>query len=294
MDFALSHDQRMMQASIAGVLDRASPLERVRAFAGGREAVARDVWAALVEIGAAGMLISEHHGGLGLGLLDAALAAEALGSRVAPSPFLGSAILAPIALTLAGTGAQQDAWLPKLATGEVIAGAALHEAIGGARDAAGVSVDGIRLTGHALFALDTPGADILLVADRAGGLHLVGLDSKGVEVSATSTIDGTRRFGEVKFANAAAEPLVRGSGVLPRLRDAAFVILAADMLGAAQAMLDKAVAYAAERRQFGRPIGSFQAVKHMCAEMAAELEPCRALVWYAAYAFDAVPARRSS
>jgi alkylation response protein AidB-like acyl-CoA dehydrogenase len=81
--------------------------------------------------------------------------------------------------------------------------------------------------------------------------------------------------------------------VLGRLRDAAWTILAADMLGASQAMLDKAVAYAKERRQFGRLIGSFQAVKHLCAEMAAELEPCRSLVWYAAHAFDAVPAEAS-
>jgi alkylation response protein AidB-like acyl-CoA dehydrogenase len=113
-----------------------------------------------------------------------------------------------------------------------------------------------------------------------------------VEIVPLPTIDATRRFSEIRLTGAAAEPLA-GAAALPRLRDAALAILAADMLGASGAMLDKAVAYAKERRQFGRPIGGFQAVKHLCAEMAAELEPARALVWYAAYAADAVPAEAS-
>ena len=287
MDFALSADQRLMQASVAGVLGRASPLARVRAFAEGGEPVARDVWTALTELGLPGLLVAEEHGGLGLGLLDAALAAEILGAHVAPAPFLGSAVLAPLALAAAGSPTQKSAWLPRLAGGEIVAGAILHEALAGARDAPGVTVKGGRLTGGSMFALDASGADILLVADRSGGLHLV--EAKEVHVTPLATIDATRRFAEVRFENAPAEPLA-GQGALDRLRDAAFIILAADMLGVAQAMLDKAVAYAQERCQFGRPIGSFQAVKHLCAEMAAELEPCRALVWYAAYAFDTIPA----
>jgi alkylation response protein AidB-like acyl-CoA dehydrogenase len=292
MDFALTADQRLMQASIAGVLSRAAPLERVRAFADSGEAVATDVWAALTDLGVPGVLLGEAHGGLGLTLLDAALAAEALGEHAAPSPFLGSAVLAPLALTLAGSPAQQETWGPKLAAGEVTAGAAMHEAIAGARDGAGVTAKNRRLTGQTLFAIDAVGADILIVADTSGGLYLVEVRGPGVEIGALATIDGTRRFAEVRFEAAAGEPLgAAGDGaVLARLRDAAFVMLAADMLGASQAMLGKAVAYAKERRQFGRPIGSFQAVKHLCAEMAAELEPCRALIWYAAYAFEAVPA----
>jgi alkylation response protein AidB-like acyl-CoA dehydrogenase len=287
MDFALSADQRLMQASIVGVLGRVSPLARVRAFAQSGEPVARDVWQALTELGLPGLLVAEEHGGLGLGLLDAALAAEALGAHVAPAPFLSSAVLAPLALAAAGSPAQQSAWLPRLAAGEIVAGAVLHEALAGARDGVGITAEGGRLAGVSMFAVDAPGADSLLVADRSGGLHLV--EAKDAQITPLATIDATRRFAEVRFEGAPAESLA-GQDALARLRDAAFVILAADMLGAAQAMLDKAVAYAQERRQFGRPIGSFQAVKHLCAEMAAELEPCRALVWYAAYAFDAVPA----
>jgi alkylation response protein AidB-like acyl-CoA dehydrogenase len=201
-------------------------------------------------------------------------------------------VLAPLALALAGSPAQQDAWLPKLAAGNVVAGIAMQEWAAGARDGAGVTADNGRLTGSSLFAIDALGADILILADKAGGLHLIDAAGSAVEIIPLATIDATRRFAEVRLKDAAAEPLqaVGDGAAVERLRDAAFVMLAADMLGTSQAMLDKAVAYAKERRQFGRPIGSFQAIKHLCAEMAAELEPARALVWYAAYAFDAVPA----
>lgn len=292
MDFALTSDQRLMQASIGGVLDRVSPLIRVRAFAESQEPVARDIWRGLVDLGASGLLIAEEYGGLGLTLHDAALTAEALGARAAPSPFLSSAVLAPLALASVGSRVQQSAWLPKLASGEALAGVAINEPIAGVRDAAGVVARNGRLAGRSLFALDALESDFLVAADETGGLHLVRGDAGGVDIIPLATIDRTRRFAEVCFDDATAEPLDSGDVplTLRRMRDAAFVILAADMLGAAQTMLGKAVAYAKERRQFGRAIGSFQAVKHLCAEMAAELEPCRALVWYAAYAFDAVPA----
>jgi alkylation response protein AidB-like acyl-CoA dehydrogenase len=291
MDFALGPDQRLMADSLAGVLDRVAPLAAVRTFAESGEAVARGVWDALIDLGLPGLLIAEEHGGLGLGLLDAALAAEALGARAAPAPFLGSAVLAPLAVA-AGSSAQQGEWLPKLAAGTILAGVAIGEAVAGSRDGAGVDSGAGRLTGSSLFAIDAAGADILIVADRSGGLNLLAADAPGVEIASLATIDATRRFSEIRLEGAAAEPLA-GPAALPRLRDAAWVMLAADMLGAGQAMLGKAVAYAKERRQFGRPIGGFQAIKHLCAEMAAELEPARALVWYAAYAADAVPGEAS-
>jgi alkylation response protein AidB-like acyl-CoA dehydrogenase len=295
MDFALTSDQRLMQASVTGVLERASPLERVRAFAGGDEPVARDVWRALIDLGVPGLLIAPEHGGLGLTLLDAALAAETSGAAVAPVPFLGAAVLAPLAVAGAGSPTQQAEWLPKLAAGAVLVGVAINESMAGARDGAGISAAGGALTGKAMIALDAQGADILIIADAAGGLHLTAADAPGVEIIPLTTIDRTRRFSEVRFEATPAEPLADGDpeATLTRLRDAAWVMLAADMLGASQAMIDKAVAYAKERRQFGRLIGSFQAIKHLAAEMAAELEPCRALVWYAAYAADAVPAEAS-
>jgi alkylation response protein AidB-like acyl-CoA dehydrogenase len=126
-------------------------------------------------------------------------------------------------------------------------------------------------------------------APAHGALFLIG--GAAVKMAELRTVDRTRRLAEMRCDGAAAETLAGGNRVteaqaLSRLRDAAFVLLAADMLGASQTMLDRAVAYAKERAQFGRPIGSFQAVKHLCAEMASRLEPCRALVWYAAHAFD--------
>lgn len=295
MDFALSADQKMMQASLSGTLDRVCPLQRVRSFAETKEDVARDVWTALTDLGVPGLLIPEAFGGVGLTQLDAALVAESLGAHVAPAPFLASAVIAPLALLGSGSTAQQERWLPRLAAGEVVAGAAIGESIAGARDGAGVaSVEG-RLTGKALFVLDGAAADLFIVADLDGGLWIVPAGAPGLTYIPLTTIDLTRRVGELRLENTPAEALGRGdaAATLARVRDAAWTMLAADMLGASSVMIDKAVAYAKERRQFGRVIGSFQAVKHMCAEMAAELEPCRALIWYAAYAADAAPAEAS-
>ncbi len=292
MDFALSPEQRQLQDSVNAALAQVSPLARVRAFAESGEPVARDVWATLTQLGAAGVMIPEEHGGLGLSLLDAALIGEILGAHAAPSPFLGGAVLAPIALLAAGSAAQQSRWLPRLAAGEAIGAIAVSEAVAGARDGAGPTARDGRLSGVSLFAIDAAGWDLAIVADTAGGLHLVEAGAPGLATVGLTTIDKTRRLGELRFADTPAEPLAAGdaAAALRRLRDAAWTLLAADMLGASGAMIAKAVAYAGERRQFGRLIGSFQAVKHLCAEMAAELEPCRALVWYAAYAGDAVPA----
>ena len=282
MRFALSEDQRLLQASVGKALEALSPLERVRQFADREEETAPNLWAGLTELGLPGLLIDEEHGGLGLGMVEAALAADALGAAVAPAPFLGSAVLAPLALKLAGSREQQVKWLPLLASGKITAGVAISEAVAGARDGAGVDAHDLRLDGKALFALDARGAGLLIVADRAGELHLAAGEPSQIPMNG---IDATRRLSEITFRGALAAPLA-SNGALDRLRDAAWIVLAAETLGASQAMLDKAVAYAKARKQFGRVIGSFQAVKHLCAEMAAELEPARALVWYAAYAFD--------
>ncbi|WP_310540054.1 acyl-CoA dehydrogenase family protein [Phenylobacterium sp.] len=292
MDFSLTDDQRMMQESLSRTLAEAAPLERVRKFAGDPADRGADVWAALTDFGLPGIVIPEAYGGLNLTLLDAALMAEALGRAVTPVSFLG-AVLAPLALRLAGSVEQQDRWLPRLASGEVTAAIAISEAVAGARDGAGVTAAGGKLTGKALFVPDGLAADLLIIADTGGGLHLVEGGAAGLAREIMTGIDQTRRMAELTFDQVAAEPLASGQGALARLRDAGWILLAADTLGGCDVMIEKAVAYAKERRQFGRVIGSFQAVKHLCAEMAAELEPCRALVWYAAYAFDAAPQESS-
>ncbi len=292
MDFSLTTDQKMMQESLNRTLAEASSLDRVRRFAGDLTDRGADIWTAVAEFGLTGIVIPETYGGLGLGLLDAALASEALGRAVAPVPFLG-VVLGPLALTLGGTEAQRAEWLPRLAAGEETAAAAISEPIAGARDGAGVTAAGGRLTGKAMFVPGGLSANLLIVADRAGGLHLVRGDALGLTRQFMPGLDQTRRMAEIAFDNTPAEPLSGGPEVLARLRDAAWTLIAADTLGACDVMIEKAVAYAQERKQFGRVIGSFQAVKHLCAEMAAETEPCRALVWYAGYAFDAAPEEAS-
>jgi alkylation response protein AidB-like acyl-CoA dehydrogenase len=288
MEFDITADQKMMQESIDRTLERVCPLECVRK-ANGR---ADDVRQALAELGVTGLLIPEEYGGLGLKLLDAALAAEMLGKHVAPVPFLASAVMAPLAILGAGSAAQQANYLSKLASSEAIAAVAVSEQAAGARDKAGIAARNGKLSGKALFVLDFDGADFYVVADKFGGLYIVGAAAKGVEKTALTTIDATRSIGELNFDDVEAEPLTAGNpqAALDRMIDAGRIMLAADTLGAGMRMIDKAVAYAKERKQFGRVIGSFQAVKHLCAEMVAELEPCRALIWYAAYAFDEFPA----
>ena len=292
MDFGLTADQKMMQDTVGRTLERACPLERVRKAAEAREPYAADVWTALAEIGAAGLIVPEEHGGVGLTLLDAALTAQMLGRNVAPVPFVASCVMAPLGLLGSGSPAQQAEWLPKLAAGEAVAAVAVSEAAAGVRDGAGVTAANGKLTGKALFVLDAAGADVFIVADQARGLHLVRAGAEGLGRTGLATIDATRSTGELTFDGVEAEPLGArdASATLARMIDAGRIVLAADILGAGERMIEKAVAYAGERKQFGRVIGSFQAVKHLCAEMIAELEPCRALVWYAAYAFDEVPA----
>jgi alkylation response protein AidB-like acyl-CoA dehydrogenase len=288
MEFALSEDQRQMQNSLCSALARACPLTRVRDAAD--RGLARDeaLWAVVCELGLPALLVPEAHGGLGLSLLDAAIAAEELGRRAAPVPFLGSAVLAAIALREVGSTEQQAQWLPRIATGEAVIGVALCEALGGA--GAGVQRRDGRLQGSSRFVIDAVQADAYLLAEADGTMHLVGADAPGLQRVPLLAIDATRPLVELRLDGVLAQHLPgSGADILRRLRDAAWVITAADTLGAGWAMIDQSVAFARDRRQFGRFIGSFQAVKHLCAEMAAELEITRALVWYAAHAFDEKP-----
>jgi alkylation response protein AidB-like acyl-CoA dehydrogenase len=283
MEFGLSQEQTLLQDSINKYLVGQVPLDRVRRFA--TEGGDADIWQGLADLGIPALLIPESAGGVGLSCLDAALVAESLGYHATPAPFLGTAIAAPLAVAYAK--ADQDALLADIAAGTLRIGLAVGEAVG-ARADAGVRSAGGTLSGKALFATDYP-ATRYLVADHQRRLYLVAADASGLTSRALTTIDRTRPTGELCFDDTPAELLTDDPAVLGRLLDATRVMLAADTLGAAQCMLDRAVAYAKEREQFNRPIGSFQAVKHMCAEMAAALEPCRAMVWYAAHALDQVP-----
>ncbi len=290
MEFGLSEEQRLLQTSVGRYLEEASALDHVRKAAEAHAPLARDIWEGACELGVAGLLVPEAYGGLELGLLEAALMAEMMGRYVAPLPYVGTAVMAPLALMKGGSEAQKDAWLPKLASGEVIAGVGVSEVIG-VRDGAGLRFESGQLNGTCLFVIDGPAADVFIVADLSGQLYLVEGQAKGLKRIDLTTIDLTRPVAELQLTNVQASPLPGGTAdVTAEIIDAGRIMLAADTLGAGDMMIEKAVAYAKERQQFGRVIGSFQAVKHLCAEMAAELEPCRSLVWYAAYAQGAVPA----
>ncbi len=289
MEFALTDDQKALQESLRSYLAAGAPLDKVRLAADGDAGVRRDIATGLAELGVTMTLIPEAHGGLGLGLLDAALVQEMLGHFATPAPFTAGAAMAVAALVHGGSAAQQEEWLPRIASGDTRFAVALSERCG-AREGAGLHAADGKLSGKTLFALEAEGATHVVAAAGDGHLYIVAADAAGVAITPLPTIDKTRDVAEIRCDGTPAIRLDGAAGAVDRVLLVGRVLLAADTLGAAQRMLDESVTYAKERKQFNRPIGSFQAVKHMCAEMAAEIEPARALVWHAAYALDTDPA----
>ena len=288
MDFGLSEEQRLLEDTVARFLEERLPVARVREVVESEDGVDADAWRGLAELGITGCLVPEAYGGAGLSLLDAAVIATALGHGAAPVPFLSSSVLSTLLLREAGTEALRDAWLPRLADGTARIAVAVSERIEARQDAA-LRYEGGRLSGTALFVLDGLGADGVLVPVGEDVLW-VPARSAGFEAKPLPTIDRTRRVAELRFdAALPAEICPGGAHVLARVLDAARILDAADILGGCDRALALSVAYAADRKQFGRPIATFQAVKHLCAEMAAALEPARSLIWYAAHAWDALP-----
>ena len=296
MDFGLSEEQRLLEESVRRYLEAEVPITRVREIAETPTGHDRPLWQGLAELGVAGILVPEEHGGSGLALLDAAVAAESLAWGIAPVPFLGTAVMAPIALVSSGTPEQQGEWLAKIASGETCVGVAATELLS-VHESAGVRLEGGRLHGKLLFVVDAGSADVFLVPLPGGSLALVARNAAGLSIELLTTVDRTRRVAELCFDAVAPEDWIGGEGAaaegIERMLDAGRVALAADLLGASVRCLEKAIEYAKQREQFGRLIGSFQAVKHMCAEMAAEIEPARSLVWYAAHAFTELPEEAS-
>ena len=284
MDFGLSEEQRLLQDTVKAFVADACPAPRLRElFEAGAESDAA-LWRGLSELGVAGLAVPEAYGGAGLEVLDLALAAEALGHAAFPGPFLGHA-LAGLALAAGGSPAQQERWLPKLATGDVVATLAFGEAQGGfePEDWTPVASAG-RLTGSKAWVPCAGAADLFVVGVVGGGLVLVERSAPGVEIARVDGIDRTRPLSTLRFAGAPCDPLAGGESAARRVLDAGLVLLAADAFGAAEKLLALAVAYAQTREQFGQPIAQFQAVKHQLANLATAIEPMRALVWYAAHA----------
>jgi alkylation response protein AidB-like acyl-CoA dehydrogenase len=288
MYFGLSEEQKSLEASITKYLETNAPLETIKAVANGEIKKAKKIHQGLVDLGISGLMVPEHYGGLELDILFAAVVAGALGAGTAPSPFIGAYVMAPIALTLAGTDEQKENWLPKIAGGEALIGMGLSEFVG-ARDKAGIDFSNGKISGRALFIIDGEDANAFILADKSGQLFLVDTNTDGIEIIDLVTVDKTRKSIELILKGVDAELLPgsdKGTNIINRVIDSGRLMLSADTIGASQVMLDKAVAYSLERKQFGRAIGSFQAVKHMCAEMTAELEPCHSMLWHAAHCQD--------
>jgi alkylation response protein AidB-like acyl-CoA dehydrogenase len=286
MEFGPSETQRLFGRFLRDYLSDRLPADELHRLARLGAGFDQSLWGGLAELGLAGVLIPERHGGAQLGMFEAALAAEALGYFAVPAPFVGTAVMVPLALQRSGSAAQQAAWLPRIAAGTARFAIAFDRGVGVAADS---SIEHRRnlLSGRLAGGLDLGGATHILAVLAEGAVAVVDADGPGVRVVTRPSLDRTRPIGEVELTEAPADLLAAAHADTQTLLDAGRVAIAADTLGAAQRMLDRAVGYAREREQFGRPVGSFQAVKHMCAEMAAMLEPCRALVWYAAYAQDA-------
>jgi alkylation response protein AidB-like acyl-CoA dehydrogenase len=294
MDFGLSEDQLLLKDTIRRFLAEQCPTTRVRQIMEGDPAQEKPLWKELAELGVAGVLVPAAYGGLERELLDLALVAEELGYAAAPGPFIGSA-LATIALVEGGDAALQRRWLPAMASGEAGVTLAWAEENGEwTPERLQTTATGNRLNGRKLMVPNALLADAVVVAarDDAGpGLWLVERDGPGVAVAALTVNDPTRRLDSVALSNAPAVKLPGGAAALPRVFDAGLILIAADAYGGSRRCLEMACSYALTREQFGQKIGAFQAVKHQLANMAADLEPSLALVWYSAHAFDHIKAQ---
>jgi alkylation response protein AidB-like acyl-CoA dehydrogenase len=311
MDFGLSEEQEMLQQSAREFLTQECPPTFVREMSKSADGFSPELQRKVAEQGWTGLLVPETYGGLGLGMLDMALLLEEMGRAVVPGPFLFSSVLCTLALKQGGATTQKKVWLPRLASGEAVGTVAFLEA-DDRLDAAGITLkakksrDGYMLSGTKMFVPFAAVADVLLVAVRTSGraeegvsLILVERETPGLTIKPLEIFDLTRRVYEVECKNIVVPKTAvvgdegQGWKILSRLIDAACIALAADSLGGAQKALEMAVEYTKMRTQFNRPIASFQALKHLAAEIVSEIEPARALVWYAAHAFDTRPREAS-
>lgn len=292
MYFGLSEDQVFFQENVSKFLKNQAGLDVIRSISDGKSLdTQQEIHSGLANLGLSSLLIPEEFGGLGLDLLFATAISQSLGGGVAPIAFAGSYVMAPIAIVYGGNQKQKEKYLTQMSNNSIRIGVGFSEYFG-ARDNSAIEIKNNKISGRSLFVLDTQDASHLMFSDSDGVIGLISANSPGVEIVKLITVDNTRSFSEVKLNNVdidILEQTVSHKDAINRAIDAGRIILAADSIGASQRLIDKAVEYSKERKQFGRVIGSFQAVKHMCAEMVADLEPCYSLVWHAAHCFDNSP-----
>jgi len=298
MDFGLDEAQQLLAASARKLIEEEFPIGYVRSMLEEGRDFPFEFWSRAGELGWLGLLIEPPLGGSGLGPLELVALAQELGRGLIPGPFLSSAVLATSALDNAGTREQRERWLPRLARGESIACIALPEMREGwgpdwvPFEAVASRGAGFRLSGVQHFVPDAHRADLILVPARLSGevrLFAIERGMTGVEVSPLSSIDPTRRTCELSLAGVeigseasiAAAPAWQA---IERAIDLGRVALCAEMVGGAERALEACVDYARTRVQFGKPIGSFQAIQHKCADMLLRVEAARAATFAAATA----------
>jgi acyl-CoA dehydrogenase len=299
MDFERSEDQELLAETVSRFLaDRAPILPYVRELLASDIGTTAEVWAGLGELGVLGLLVPEEHGGAGMGMVDVSVVLEALGRGVHPGPYLSSAVGAVSLVTIAGSDDDQRALLPGLATGEIVGTVATWEPGPRARwrepqTTAAPAGEGWQLDGTKVHVPDAVGADLLLVIARPPeggcGVFAVTPGADGLTVAATPTVDGTRKEATVELVGVVARRLGDGDATdaVAETLDRLGVGMVVDGVGAAQRAMELAVEYAKERRQFDAPIGTFQAVQHLCADMLRAVELARAAGYYACWACDA-------
>ena len=283
MDFALSDDQRAIQAAARDFLTDAANPDVIRAAVEGTTGFDEGLWQSLAgDMGFAGLMVPERFGGLGLGAIEMALALEETGRCLAPVPFFETAVLAVQAVLAAGNEGQLATLLPRLASGTraCFAGTANRPTLAGGR-----------LTGAANFVTFAHVADLIVVATSDGSFVVLEAGTPGLTIALLPSLDRTRRFAELTFDCAVAPDQILGEAggaraAIERTLTIGAGLLAAEQTGGMQYSLDATVDYARQRVQFGRLIGSFQAYKHMLADMMLLAEASRSAAYYAAAAID--------
>lgn len=284
MDFALNEQQQILQSTVAGALADGFPPRQLHALidsAAGKRACAEldklELW---------GLPIDPEHGGVGLEMIDAALVAECVGYAAAPVPIINH-WLAALAVSQSSDQRIKSHWLRQLASGKISGTVALAEGEGRwlPDDWALRGEDGT-LSGEKGFVGDLAPGSLIVVGLAGGVLGLVVPGAAGIDTTVLNCVDRTRSVARLRFSRTPFIPLGCSAEAGTRLIDAALILTAADAFGGARRMLDMTTTYLAGREQFGTKLVQFQAIKHQLANIALEIEPCRALYWYAAHVFD--------
>jgi alkylation response protein AidB-like acyl-CoA dehydrogenase len=305
MDLELSETQKALQTAARSFLESECPWTVVRDLHDSHNGYSPEMWLKMAELGWTGLLVPEKYEGAGGGFMDLVALLEEMGRALLPSPFVSTALLGTQALLLAGSDEQRASFLPQISKGQLITALALLEAnpdykATSINTRAELSGDDYLIQGTKLFVRDAHIADYLICAAKtdskaeprdAISLFLVKRDSPGIACTKLNTIGNDRQC-EVIFDQARVPKdhllgkLNRGWDIVERILQYATLAECAEMLGLAQKVLDMSVQYAKERVQFDHPIGSFQAIQHMCADMATYVEGCRWMTWYTVWEME--------